>query len=801
MQYSLRRVSVCLITFLVLITYSIAASAAKPQPDPVRAVVGEAVIYKLDADLSRATRNGDRYVWSKSIAHPGATFIKAHFHNFNLRAGDQLHLINDKGRIVETLSGQGPKSRINFWGLSSQGEGLTLRFEFAQPYDKMPFGINRLMLGTSSLFAANSDGDDRSICSPEEFDDAICVQGDTGKWANAQASVGVMAVDGNAQTALFCSGSNVSPNNIILTNEHCVGNQLQCDGTEYVFNYYRTGCNIGAPTTEDWQGFRCDELLASEPLVNCDAGPGSLDFALTTVIGDPASTFGHTQIDSEPLTSGEEIYILQHPAGRPLEITQGGGNDVVVDGTVLRYYNTLDTEGGSSGSSIYRASNNKIVGLHHCGGCSTPGTGNRGMLITDIAPLIEPFLCTSSLDLEFTGSTTPVEILGNGDSVIEPGESWSFSVRVFNRSCAAIANDVVAQIALNPAVTDAIEIVDQSLSFGTIDAGGLAVSSPITVNIPTDAMCGNTISFDLTALTSDGTGGFNDTLNAVSLSLGDVPDIELYNSGFDTGLGAWTVVDGGTGAGTAATWTSTNPGNRSIPLIAPFIVIDSDAAGSSATQDEELVSPTINTAALEFVRLQFTHDFNWYVARENEQADVDVRSSATGGQWVTIANFSGEDASGVVSLDITPYRAFDFQIRFHYYDASYEWWWAVDDVFILGDNGFACDVFGLTDVDGDGVTDGSDNCTLVANASQLDVDVDGYGNICDPDFNNDGVVNFSDISSFANVFNTTDALADLNGDGAVNFLDFSIVSDFFLSPPGPSGLVGGQPESVFAVRQ
>ena len=36
--------------------------------------------------------------------------------------------------------------------------------------------------------------------------------------------------------------------------------------------------------------------------------------------------------------------------------------------------------------------------------------------------------------------------------------------------------------------------------------------------------------------------------------------------------------------------------------------------------------------------------------------------------------------------------------------------------------------------------DACDNCTLLSNASQIDVDAEGYGNACDPDFNNSGLV-------------------------------------------------------------
>lgn len=96
--------------------------------------------------------------------------------------------------------------------------------------------------------------------------------------------------------------------------------------------------------------------------------------------------------------------------------------------------------------------------------------------------------------------------------------------------------------------------------------------------------------------------------------------------------------------------------------------------------------------------------------------------------------------------------------------------------------------FDVPDTDQDALADDLDNCTLVANASQLDVDADGFGNACDPDLNNDGVVNFLDLAQFSNVFLTNDALADFNGDGIVNFVDLPILAGLFFMPPGPSGL-------------
>ena len=94
-----------------------------------------------------------------------------------------------------------------------------------------------------------------------------------------------------------------------------------------------------------------------------------------------------------------------------------------------------------------------------------------------------------------------------------------------------------------------------------------------------------------------------------------------------------------------------------------------------------------------------------------------------------------------------------------------------------------------SDIDGDGIVDTQDNCTLVANPNQRDTDSDGYGNICDPDFDSNLVVNASDLAFFKTKFFSSDPDADLNGDSVVNAADLAILKTMFFKPPGPSGLV------------
>jgi hypothetical protein len=97
-----------------------------------------------------------------------------------------------------------------------------------------------------------------------------------------------------------------------------------------------------------------------------------------------------------------------------------------------------------------------------------------------------------------------------------------------------------------------------------------------------------------------------------------------------------------------------------------------------------------------------------------------------------------------------------------------------------------------SDLDADGVPDALDNCLELANASQCDSDLDGFGNLCDADYDNNGVTGIPEFNTFrANMGLAVppgDADTDHNCDGVVGIADFNVLRSLFGGSPGPSGL-------------
>ncbi|MHC4558191.1 MAG: LamG domain-containing protein [Planctomycetota bacterium] len=179
-------------------------------------------------------------------------------------------------------------------------------------------------------------------------------------------------------------------------------------------------------------------------------------------------------------------------------------------------------------------------------------------------------------------------------------------------------------------------------------------------------------------------------------------DFETYTSLYsylDLSSGGYTVVNG-SGYADAA-WRLWNTAGDMLGTEGPdlagmtdnYAITDSDLA-PQAHADEQLITPEMDCANYINVRLDFSKNFRVYADDPHDQiAEVDIRSSDDGitwSGWINLLRYDRITTSHVDSnpeqLDISQYAdGKRVQIRFHFYDAVYDYWFAVDDLVVSGE--------------------------------------------------------------------------------------------------------------------
>ncbi|XGC82451.1 serine protease [Bdellovibrio bacteriovorus] len=150
--------------------------------------------------------------------------------------------------------------------------------------------------------------------------------------------------------AANCSGSLVGED-LIATAGHCIS-ASDCSAYSFVFGFKMTDAKTGPQMIPAEDVFACKEIVAREYT-------GSQDYALVRL---DRAVRGHRvlKLQQTPAQPGDQIYVVGHPAGLPTKIADGAE----VRAQNGNYFTSnLDTYGGNSGSAVFNAATNEVVGI------------------------------------------------------------------------------------------------------------------------------------------------------------------------------------------------------------------------------------------------------------------------------------------------------------------------------------------------------------------------------------------------------------------------------------------------------
>jgi Trypsin-like peptidase domain len=162
---------------------------------------------------------------------------------------------------------------------------------------------------------------------------------------------------------------------LVISNNHVfvdpwnsrVAEPTDAEGAKALFNFEIKDGDL-KPTKE--YGCRPDWLFAANQ---------HLDYAIVAVEGRPGRRWGRIPVSMDPVSNGEDVFIIGHPDGKPKMIARSDNQVVEIDPPFFRY--RADTLEGSSGSPILNR-HGRLIGVHHRG---PPGKEyNEGILITAI---------------------------------------------------------------------------------------------------------------------------------------------------------------------------------------------------------------------------------------------------------------------------------------------------------------------------------------------------------------------------------------------------------------------------------
>ena len=345
---------------LVVTLFSVMPASAQSAAPPVSVPHLEGIVESLDVrfppppEESGAAEPRGAAQWAQSFLRAGASGVQLRFEGIAYDPDEyfEIEIVDANGSTIQTLTPQTLAGKSELWTNIGRGQSLGVSV-YGNRNGSLRFELKSISFDRRGMVLESLIGRDQRQHLYEYTGDLIDV---VSRVSGAVAKLSMIKDTANVPKRYVCTGFLVGDSTLV-TNEHCVASQQDCANTKVIFGYEfnRVGQMPGM------EQYDCLSLRA------VDFG---LDTAVLELAGEPGKRWSSLTLAARPAQDGERLFIIQHPAGEPKQISEG---DCIVfesssPGRVTRsdFAHLCDTLGGSSGSPVFNVSG-EVVGLHHWG--------------------------------------------------------------------------------------------------------------------------------------------------------------------------------------------------------------------------------------------------------------------------------------------------------------------------------------------------------------------------------------------------------------------------------------------------
>ncbi|RQM16600.1 hypothetical protein DD237_001268 [Peronospora effusa] len=321
------------------------------------------------------------------ISYKFASYIAVHFAGFNLPDGDSVVIssVNLSSTISHTYTGRGRDQSGTFIASFIPGNSVTVTYKSvgvattSQGYRMTGFSRGYPTMRHETLCGDGDQSLPAKCYGPGSYLSDTLPQA----YQKSQAIARIL-INGT----YLCTGWLGGSEGHLFTNRHCFEREDWALSTDIEFVAESSSCS---DLCEERLG--CPGKLVATTSTYI-AGSTDIDYAIVQL---PAcvdlSPYGYLQLRESGPVVNESIYVPQHADGfakRIVSTVDGGDSSTIhsvgEDGAcgAKQVGHDADTKVGSSGSPLIASSDNLVVAIHHCGGCTNRAIDVRTML-TDLA--------------------------------------------------------------------------------------------------------------------------------------------------------------------------------------------------------------------------------------------------------------------------------------------------------------------------------------------------------------------------------------------------------------------------------